>query len=119
MVNRWAIEEESLLADMWQNVHEFHSNEGPFWEVLSRRFNEQSDGPLRNKNQIMGKWARMNCECQKFHQIYLNLQHTHTADVRLEATMAVFREQHGGQAFKYLYVWLILKNNFIWNRYFV
>ena len=118
MATRWSIEEESLLADMWQNVHEFHATEGPFWQVVTQRFNEQSDGPFRNKNQLMGKWTRMNSECQKFHEIYLNLQPTREPDVRLEDAMNVFKERHGGQAFKYFHVWLILRNNVIWDRYF-
>ena len=114
MANRLSIEEESLLADMWQNVHEFHATEGPFWSVVTEKFNEQSDGPFRNKNQIMGKWARMNCECQEFHQIYLNLQPTHEPDVRFEDALNVFKERHGGKPFKYFQVWLILKNNVRW-----
>ena len=30
MARLWDIEEESLLAEMWQTVHEFHHEEGPF-----------------------------------------------------------------------------------------
>lgn len=41
MANRWSVEEENLLADMWNEVTE--------------RFNNQSDGPFRNKQEITGK----------------------------------------------------------------
>lgn len=117
MANRLSIEEECWLAEMWQNVHEFHASKGPFWQVVTQKFNIQSDGPFRSKNQLTGKWARMNCDCQKFHEIHLNLQPTREPDVRLEDAMNVFQERNGGKDFKYFQVWLILRNNTTWNRY--
>ena len=117
MATRWSIDEECWLAEMWQNVHEFHANEGPFWQVVTEKFNEQSDGPTRSKSQLMGKWARMNSDCQKFHEIYLNLQPTREPDDRVEDALNVYKERHDGRDFKYFQVWLILKSNTIWNRF--
>ena len=116
MANRWSVEEESLLADMWQVVHEYH-RESVFWNKVTERFNEQSDGPIRNKSQITGKWARLTCECEKLNDIYLNLQPTREVNGRLLDAINVFKERYGGQGFKYMHVWLILKNSPIWNRY--
>ena len=116
MANRWSVEEECLVADMWLNVHEFHS-ETVFWNTVTERFNNLSDGPFRSKSQITGKWARMNCECQKFNDIYLTVQDSDEVNGRLNTTLNMFRERYGGQGFKYLNVWFILKGIPIWNRY--
>ena len=116
MANRWSVEEENLLADMWLIVHEFHG-ESVFWNEVTERFNNQSDGPFRNKSQITGKWARMNCECQKFNDIYLSVQLNDEFNDRLHTAMNNFRERFGGQGFRYLNVWFILRRSPIWNRY--
>ena len=117
MANRWDIEEETLLADMWQVVHEFHAGEGPFWQVVTERFNEQAVGPHRSKSQITSKWARMNSECQQFHAIHDNLQPTREPWVRVEDAMNVFKERNDGKAFKYFHVWSILRFNHTWCRF--
>jgi hypothetical protein len=116
MANRWFIEEESLLANIWLVVHEF-PREPVFWNDVTARFNEQSDGNVRNKSQIKGKWARLTCECEKFNDIYLNLQPTREVNGRLFDAIDVFKERYGDQGFKYLHVWLILQNSPAWNRY--
>lgn len=77
----------------------------------------QQDGPFRNKHQITGKWARLTCECQKFNDIYLNLQRTSEVNDRLDNAMNIFKERFGGHGFKYIHAWLILRNSPIWNRY--
>ena len=102
MANRWSVEEENLLADMWQIVHEFHG-ESAFWNEVTERFNNQSDGPFRNKHQITGKWARLTCECQKFNYIYLNLQRTSEVNDRLDNAMNIFKELFGRHGFKYIH----------------
>ena len=117
MANRWDIEEETLLADMWQVVHEFHAGEGPFWQVVTERFNEQAVGPHRSKSQITSKWAWMNSECQQFHAIHDNLQPTRDPWVRVEDAMNVFKERNDGKAFKYFHVWSILRFNPTWCRF--
>ena len=116
MANRWSIEEESLLADIWLVVHEF-PREPAFWNDVTTRFNEQSDGPVRNKSQITGKWTRLSRECETFNDIYLNLQPTREVNGRLLDAVDVFKERYGGQQFKYMHVLLILKENRAWNRY--
>ena len=116
MANRWSIEEECLLADMWMLGHEFPRGI-PFWNDVTTRFNEQSDGPVRNKSQITGKWTRLSRECETFNDIYLNLQPTREVNGRLLDALDVLKERYGGQDFKYMPVWLILKNNPAWNRY--
>lgn len=116
MANRWSVEEECLLADMWLNVHEFHTKP-VFWNTVIERFNNLSDGPFRSKSQITGKWARMSCECQKFNDIYLSMQLNEEVNDRLHTIMNMFRERYSGQGFKYLNVWFILRRSPIWNIY--
>ena len=116
MANRWSVEEENLLADMWLIVHEFHA-EAPFWNTVTERFNNLSDGPFRNKHMITSKWARMNCECQKFNDIYLSVQRTDEFNERLHTAMNMFRDRFGGHNFNYLNVWFIVRKSPIWNRY--
>ena len=103
---------------MWLIVHEYHG-ESSFWNEVTERFNNQSDGPFRNKNQITGKWARLSTECQKFNDIYLNLQGTSQDNDRLQNAMNIFKERFGGRGFKHIHVWLILKDSPIWNIYSV
>lgn len=47
MANRLDVEEETLLADMLQNVHEFHADEGPFWQVVT-------EGSMDNQPVLIG-----------------------------------------------------------------
>lgn len=56
MNNRWSIEEENLLAEVWVAVSQDVANydERSFWNQVVERFNNQSDGDLRNKNMVTG-----------------------------------------------------------------
>jgi hypothetical protein len=46
MNNRWLMEEEVLLAIVWLEVQESTDllNERSFWNVVTRKFNEQTNG---------------------------------------------------------------------------
>ena len=57
MANRWSMEEEYLLATVWLEVHDSEDlvNERSFWNEVTQRFNNQSDGQHRNKNSIMAQ----------------------------------------------------------------
>ena len=116
MTNHWSIEEENLLADMWLEVSQYYYNDSSFWNEVVERFNNQSDGDFRNKNQITAKWARLTTECQKFNDIYLNLQRTSHDNDHIHNAMNIFKERFGGRGFKHIHVWFILRNNPIWNK---
>ena len=114
---RWSMEEENLLADMWLEVSESREvTERSFWNVVTERFNHQTDGEHRNKNMITGKWSRINCECRKFNDIYKDLQRTSQDNDRLANAMNIFQERYGGRGFQYQHVWFILRNTHAWDR---
>lgn len=99
MINHWLMEKENLLADMWLKVFQDidNYNERSFWNQVVERFNNQSDGDHLNQNMITCKWARLSSECQKFNDIYLNLQRTSQDNDRLQNAMNIFKERFGGR----------------------
>ena len=117
MARTWDAEEETLLAEMWQTVAESQiHHEEHFWNVVTEMFNEHWNGPNRNKNQLTGKWQRMNNECQLFHAIHASLQPTPEPWGRVENAANIFKERNDGREFKYFHVWMILRSNHAWNR---
>ena len=75
------------------------SNERSFWDEVTERFNNQSDGDYRNKNMITSKWVRLSSECQKFNDVYKHLQRTRQDNDRLHNAMNIFKERYGGREF--------------------
>ena len=78
MANRWSVEEETLLAQAWVAVHEDHviHNAMSFWHRVVAIFNDRTDGVNRNRDMVMSKWSRLNCECVVFNGIYQHLRRT-------------------------------------------
>ena len=60
------MEEEILLANVWLAVSEYRDpvTERSFWNVVTQRFNDATNGAHRNKNSIMGQWKRIKLECR-------------------------------------------------------
>ena len=77
--------EENLLANIWLGVHEdrdlgVHRS---FWNVVTQRFNDQTDGEHCNKNSIKAQWNRINIECRRYNAIYKELLRTSQEPCRL------------------------------------
>lgn len=51
MYNRWSMKEEYLLANVWLEVHDSRDlvNEHSFWNEVTQRFNDQTDGEHHKK----------------------------------------------------------------------
>ena len=91
-------------------------NERSFWNVVTQRFNDETDGEHRNKNMIMAKWNRIKLECRRFNAIYKELQRTSQDPARLTNAMNIYQERHGGRGLKYQHVWFVLRNTVAWDR---
>ena len=117
MANRWLMEEEILLAEVWLEVSQENFKKRSFWNEVVERFNNQSDGDHRNKNMVTSKWGRLSTECKKFNDIYKHLQRTSPDDNnRLQTTKNIFEERFGGRSFEYVHVWFILRNHPKWDE---
>ena len=118
MNNRWSVEEEILLAQVWVAVHEdaVNHNANSFWNRVVAMFNNLSDDVNRNKDMVMSKWSRLNCECVVFNGIYKQLRLTTGDDhtVCLTNAMRTFKDRYGGKSFKYVHVWEVLRNHPRW-----
>ena len=118
MSNRWSVEEEMLLAQVWVTVHEepvIH-NAMSFWNRVVTMFNERSDGVNRNRGMIMSKWSSLNCECVVFNGIYQHLLRTTRDDhtVCLVNAMRNFKDRYNGKSFKYVQAWEVLRTHPRW-----
>ena len=118
MAVKWSLEEENLLATQFLEVSEDNTDTTPtsFWNEVTRKFNDESDGVHRNKHSITGKWTRMSCECQKFDDIYSAVQQSGLVGDQLAMAMTVYRERNYGRNFQYMQPWFILRNTPYWNR---
>ena len=118
MSNRWSVDVEILLAQYWVAVHEdpYQHDAYSFWNRVVIIFNNLSDGPNRNKDMVSSKWSRLNSECIVFNGIYKHLRLTTGDDhtVCLTNAMRTFKDRYGGNSFKYVHVWEILRNNPRW-----
>jgi hypothetical protein len=117
MKNRWSMEEEYVLATIWLEVHDSTDvvNERSFWNEVTKRFNNQSDGPHRNKNSITALWSRMNVECRNYNAIYKELLRTSDDPCRLSNANRIYYERYG-RGIKYQHVWFALRNTLAWDR---
>ena len=106
------MEEENLLANIWLEVHESRDlvNEHYFWNDVTQRFNDQTDGEHRNKSSITAQWKRINLECHNYNAIYKELQRTSQDPCRLSNANRIYHERHGGRGIKYQHVWFVLRN---------
>ena len=118
MNNRWLMEEEVLLAIVWLEVQDSTDllNERSFWNVVTRKFNEQTNGVQRNKNSITAQWNRMNIECRRYNAIYKELQRTGQDTNRLTNANRIYYERYGREL-HYPQVWFTLRNTRAWDRY--
>ena len=99
MANRWSIEEEILLAQVWVAVHEDAANLNAysFWNRVVLVFNHLSDGLNRTKDAVASKWSSLNSECIVFNGIYKHLRLTTGDDhtVCLTNAMRTFADRYG------------------------
>ena len=118
MANRWSVEEERLLATVWLEVHDSEElvNERSFWNAVTQRFNNQTEGQDRNKNSITAQWNRMNLECRRYNSIYKELERTSADPNRLSNANRIYHERYG-KGIKYQHVWFALRNTFAWDRF--
>ena len=118
MANRWSVEEERLLATVWLEVHDSEElvNERSFWNAVTQRFNNQTEGQDRNKNSITAQWNRMNIECRRYNAIYKELQRTSQDTNRLTNANQIYYERYGRELY-YQQVWFTLRNTRAWDRY--
>ena len=116
MSNRWSMEEESLLAHVWLAVSESRDlvNERSFWNVVTQRFNDQTNGEHRNKNSIMAQWKRINLECRRYNDIYREVQRTSQDPCLVSNANQVYHERHG-KGLRYQHVWFIVRNMYAWD----
>ena len=117
MNNRWSMEEEYLLANVWLEVHDSRDlvNGRSFWNEVTQRFNDQTDGEHRNKNSITAQWNRINLECRRYNDIYKELQRTSEDPCRLSNANRIYHERYG-RGIYYQHVWFILRNTWAWDR---
>ena len=117
MINRWSMEKEYLLANVWLEVHESRDlvNERSFWNAVTQRFNDQTDEQHHNKNSITAQWNRMNLECRRYNAIYKELQRTSQDPCRLSNANRIYHERRG-RGIKYQYVSFVLRNTLAWDR---
>lgn len=75
MNNHCSMEEEYLLANVWLEFHDSRdlASGRSFWNEVTQRFNDQTDGEHRNKNSITAQWNRINLECRRYNAIYKEL----------------------------------------------
>ena len=109
--------EESLLANIWLGVHE-DNDQGvhrSFWNVVTQRFNDQTDGVHRTKNSIAGEWSRIDLECRRYNAVYKELKRTSEDPICLSNVNRVYYERYG-KAIKYQHVWFVLRNTWVWDR---
>ncbi|GJX51605.1 hypothetical protein Tco_0278450 [Tanacetum coccineum] len=72
---RWNDKEEILLAEAWIE-HSQDNNIGKdqrdeiYWNKIIEDFHDRTTGPVRTKNMLTGKWARMHGDCQRFNAYY-------------------------------------------------
>ena len=118
MANRWSIEEEQLLANVWLEVHDEHElvSESSFWNAVTQQFNNQTEGPDRKKNSITAQWSRINLECRRYNSIYKELERTSADLNRLSNANRIFHERYG-KGMKYQHVWFVLRNMFACDRF--
>ena len=118
MNNRYSVEEENLLAQVWvavsKDVVKYNANS--FWNPVVAMFNNWTEGVNRNKDMVSSKWRRLNCECHKFNAIYRQLRLTigDNHGVCLMNALAIFKERYGGKSFEYVHVWEVLRNHPKW-----
>ena len=118
MANRWSVEEEASLAQVWVTVHEdaINHNAMSFWQRVVGIFNDLSGGVIRNREMVTSKWGSLNCECIVFNGIYRQLQQTTGDDhtVCVTNAMRTFENRYRGKSFKYVHAWEILRNHPRW-----
>ena len=117
MNNRWSMEEEDLLARVWLEVQDSGDlvNGRSFWNEVTQRFNNQTNGENRNKNSITAMWSRMNAECRRYNAIYKELLRTSEDPCRLSNANRIYYERYG-RGIYYQHVWFVLRNTNAWDR---
>ena len=117
MANRWSLEEENLLVEVWLEVSQENYEKRSFWNEVVESFNNQSGGDHRNKNMVTSKWGRLSTECKNFNYIYKHVHRNIPDDNnRLQTTKRIFEERFGGRSFEYAHMWFILRNHPKWNE---
>ncbi|GKA97650.1 hypothetical protein Tco_0825544 [Tanacetum coccineum] len=76
---RWTRDEEVLLTECWIETSENGQIEADrtddlFWGQIMDDFNTATTQGYRTEHMLMGKWSRINGDCQKFNAIYKHLE---------------------------------------------
>ena len=98
-----------MVANVWLEVHDSRDlvNERSFWNEVTQRFNNQTDGEHRNKNTAM--WNRMNLECHRYNAIYKELLRTSEDPYCLSNANRIYYECYG-RVIYYQHVWFVRRN---------
>ncbi|PWA68078.1 Apple-like protein [Artemisia annua] len=75
MNHLWSMEEECILANVWLSASECLDLrvERSFWNAVTTRFNNQTNGEHRTKDRLMYQWKKINQECLRYNAIYKEL----------------------------------------------
>ncbi|GJS98550.1 zinc finger BED domain-containing protein RICESLEEPER 2-like protein [Tanacetum coccineum] len=119
----WSREEEILLTQCWIETSEngqirADRSEDSFWGQIMDDFNTGTTQGYRTRHMLMGKWTRINGDCQNFNAIYKHLERKsgeNEAD-HIEAAKITFAAQQlTGRKFQLEHCWRILKGHSKWD----